>query len=120
VYPEPEAGTDPLFREAPIAFDAFHWHGDVFDLPVNAAQLARSSLTECQAFRYGENAYGILFHMEVTPGMIAGMIDTFADELQEEGIDASELASKTEVGIAGLQPAAPKVFDNWVSRIATR
>jgi GMP synthase (glutamine-hydrolysing) len=119
VYLEPEAGADPLFREAPIEFDAFHWHGDVFDLPANAARLARSSLTECQAFRYGENAYGILFHMEATPGTIAGMIDTFADELLEVGIDASELASRTEIGIAGLRRAAPRVFDNWVRRITT-
>jgi GMP synthase (glutamine-hydrolysing) len=120
VYLELEAGADPLFREAPSEFDAFHWHGDVFDLPANATRLARSSLTECQAFRYGENAYGILFHMEVTPGTITGMIDTFADELREEHIDASELASKTGIGIAGLQHAAPKVFDNWVRMIATR
>jgi GMP synthase (glutamine-hydrolysing) len=72
VYLEPEAGADSLFREAPIEFDAFHWHGDVFDLPANAVRLARSSLTECQAFRYGEHAYGILFHMEVTPDTIRG------------------------------------------------
>jgi GMP synthase (glutamine-hydrolysing) len=113
------AGADPLFREAPIEFDAFHWHGDVFHLPANAARLARSCLTECQAFRYGENAYGILFHMEVITGTIAGMIDTFADELQEEGIEASELAGKTETGIAGLQHIGPKVFDNWVRTITT-
>jgi GMP synthase (glutamine-hydrolysing) len=104
---EPEAGADSLFREAPIGFDAFHWHGDVFDLPANAVRLARSALTECQAFRYGEHAYGILFHMEVTPDTIAGMIEAFTDELQDEGIDAAELASKTAAGIAGLQHAVP-------------
>jgi GMP synthase (glutamine-hydrolysing) len=114
VYLEPAASADPLFREAPIEFDAFHWHGDVFDLPANSVRLARSSLTECQAFRYGQNVYGILFHMEVTPDTIAGMINTFSDELQDEGIDAAALASKTATGIAGLQQTGPKIFDNWM------
>jgi GMP synthase (glutamine-hydrolysing) len=118
VFLEPAAASDTLFRDAPPEFDAFHWHGDVFDLPSGAVRMAHSDLTECQAFRYGENAYGILFHMEVTPGIIAGMIDAFAGELQEEGIDAAELASKTEIGIAGLRHAAPRVFDNWVRIIA--
>jgi len=120
VFLEPAAANDTVFRDAPSKFDAFHWHGDVFDLPSGAVRMAHSDLTECQAFRYGENAYGILFHMEVTPGTIAGMIDAFTGELQEEGIDATELASKTEIGIAGLQHAAPKAFDNWVRIIATR
>jgi GMP synthase (glutamine-hydrolysing) len=57
VYLEDAAGDDPLFRETPVEFDAFHWHGDVFDLPTGAVRLAHSSLTEYQAFRYGENAY---------------------------------------------------------------
>jgi len=120
VFLEPEAAGDPLFGEAPPEFDAFHWHGDVFDLPAGSVQLARSSLTECQAFRYGENAWGILFHMEVTPATISGMIDTFSDELGAEGIDACDLASRTGSGIAGIREPAAKVFDNWVRMAAGR
>jgi GMP synthase (glutamine-hydrolysing) len=120
VYLEPAASDDPLFREAPLGFDAFHWHGDVFDLPTGAVRLAHSSLTECQGFRYGENAYGILFHVEVTPDTAADMIYTFSDELREEGIDAVELARKTKSGIAALQKVGPGVFSNWVRLLAPR
>jgi GMP synthase (glutamine-hydrolysing) len=57
---------DPLWSGVPRSFHALHWHGDIFTLPNGALSLARSDLTEFQAFRYGANAYGFLFHMEVT------------------------------------------------------
>ena len=47
-----------------------HWHGDIFDLPQDAVPLASSEKTRHQAFRFGKNAYGFLFHLEVTKEMI--------------------------------------------------
>ena len=41
-------------------------HRDILDLPRGATLLASSAPTARQAFRYGKNAYGLLFHMEVT------------------------------------------------------
>src|SRR5262245_51289547 len=85
------AQHDPLWREAPLQFPAFHWHGDVFDLPSTAECLASSELTACQAFRSGPSAYGILFHMEVTESLIDGMAAGFPDELAAAGGNVSEL-----------------------------
>ena len=48
----------------------FQWHGDTFDLPAGAVQLARSAACEQQAFRFGPSAYGLQFHVEVTGPMI--------------------------------------------------
>lgn len=110
---EPAAEDDPLFSGAPLDFDAFHWHGDVFGVPAGAVKLARSHLTECQAFRYGQGAYGILFHLEVTSGIVACMLDAFADELREEGIAPAELASKTTASLAGLEAIGKGVFGAW-------
>jgi GMP synthase (glutamine-hydrolysing) len=118
VFLESAAVDDSLFQEAPLEFDAFHWHGDVFDLPAGAVRLARSSLTECQAFRYSDRAYGILFHMEMTAATISGMIGDFAGELREEGIDAGELAARTETGLMSLQPVGIRVWKNWVRKLA--
>jgi GMP synthase-like glutamine amidotransferase len=42
-----------------------HWHQDTFDLPGDASWLARSELYPHQAFRFGERAYGLQFHLEV-------------------------------------------------------
>jgi GMP synthase (glutamine-hydrolysing) len=53
-----DAIADPLFATAPGSFWALHWHGDVFDLPPDAVSLARSDLTEHQAYRFEKSAYG--------------------------------------------------------------
>ena len=42
-----------------------HWHGEQFTLPEGAVALAHSAQTEVQAFRLGNNAWGMLFHLEV-------------------------------------------------------
>lgn len=81
------ATTDRLWEGLEASFIAYHWHGDVFELPRGCETLASSALTRCQAFRYGRNAYGFLFHMEVTEKIIAEMVMTFSDELREAQID---------------------------------
>jgi len=48
-----DAATDALWSDVPSTFTAYHWHGDVFDLPANCELLASSALTPHQAFRYG-------------------------------------------------------------------
>lgn len=116
VFLDPAASSDHLFSTTPAEFEAFHWHGDVFDLPAGAIRIARSQLTECQAFRYGGSAYGILFHMEVTPVTAAGMIDTFAGELREEGIDPADLAERTRQELPALQTLGAAVFENWIRK----
>lgn len=45
---------------------AYQWHGEGFDLPGGATLLARGEHFPNQAFRLGDNAYGIQFHPEVT------------------------------------------------------
>lgn len=53
----------------------FHFHGDTFDIPAGAARLAGSELYENQAFRYGDNTYGLQFHIEVTAEMVADWME---------------------------------------------
>lgn len=49
----------------------FHWHGDTYDLPAGAVRLAGSDMYEQQAFRMGDGAYALQFHIEATPTMVA-------------------------------------------------
>jgi GMP synthase (glutamine-hydrolysing) len=65
------AARDPLFRGLPSRATVFHWHGENFDLPSGAELLASSEACAHQAFRCGTNIYGLQFHLEVTPEMIA-------------------------------------------------
>lgn len=48
----------------------YHFHREGFDLPDGAVQLARGEIYENQAIRYGENAWGIQFHGELTRVMM--------------------------------------------------
>ena len=109
------AAQDPLFSGVPSEFCPFHWHGDVFALPKQAVALASSRQTPCQAFRYGQNAYGILFHLEVTREQIAQMLLDFADELREAGGEASEITEQIPRRLPVIEEIAGGVFDRWAS-----
>jgi GMP synthase-like glutamine amidotransferase len=62
---------DPILSSLEGTETVFHWHGETFDLPDRAVWLAYSDGCRHQAFRVGSNVYGLQFHLEVTPEMIA-------------------------------------------------
>jgi len=107
------AADDPLFRDVDAPFTAFHWHGDVFALPDGASSLARTTQTEHQAFRYGDTAYGLLFHLEVTPKTVAWMTTAFQDELAEEGLDGNAMRRAAMTHEQALRDTAQTVFGRW-------
>ena len=49
---------------------AYQWHREGFELPRGAVLLAEGNAFTNQAFRYGEAAYGVQFHPEVTQAMV--------------------------------------------------
>ena len=75
------ARHDRLFRESPETIEVFQWHGEYFDTPPGAVNLASSDLYSCQAFSIGQNVYGLLFHLEVTGQMVKEWMGTFKEEL---------------------------------------
>jgi GMP synthase (glutamine-hydrolysing) len=68
-------------RALPARAEAFHWHGDTFELPTGAIQLARSAATEQQGFVYDERVLALQFHPEMTPESAREFADGGADEL---------------------------------------
>jgi len=111
------AAADALWQALPSRFTAYHWHGDVYDLPRGAVALAASELTPCQGFRYGEKAYGFLFHMEVTEKIIKNMVKEFSGELEAENIAAGSIIAKTKDYLPELQTIGDRVFGRWVKSI---
>ena len=113
-----EQGSSEAFLGAgERGLTAFHWHGDVFDCPKNALNLATSERTPCQAFRYRESVYGILFHMEITMPMIGEWVGAFAAELGEEGLDGGQIASVAGNYLADLQERGRTFFERWADAV---
>jgi GMP synthase (glutamine-hydrolysing) len=113
VTPKPAAASDRLFGPLPASFVALHWHGDVFELPGGATSLASSAMTKHQAFRYGDHAYGILFHVEATPLEVQAMVDASRDELEGAGVNAEELLAETGRRAAPAEEIGVPLFRRW-------
>jgi GMP synthase (glutamine-hydrolysing) len=62
-----QAADDPVFGVFDSPLPCFHWHGDTFSLPPGSELLAWNELYLHQAFRFGAHAYGLQFHVELTP-----------------------------------------------------
>jgi len=60
-----EGARDPVLGPSGPSLPAFHWHGDTFDLPAGSVHLAGSAQYPHQAFRVGDTAYGLQFHVEL-------------------------------------------------------
>lgn len=106
---------DPIWKGVESSFVAFHWHGDVFSLPDGAASIARSELTEHQAFRHGTSAYGILFHLETTQELVEQMVRAFDEELRAADVDPARVLREAEQHLPALALRGREVFEAWAS-----
>jgi GMP synthase (glutamine-hydrolysing) len=113
------AAEDRLCKGQPSSFTAFHWHGDIFNLPTNAVPLASSDLTALQAFRHGENVYGFLFHMEVTQEQIETMLREFSDEISQEKLDGSEILNSSTAFLLSMREIGAAIFGRWAATLLT-
>lgn len=108
-----EANGDPLFGGVRASFPAFHWHGDTFDLPTGSVHLAASPLCRHQAFRYGANAYGVQFHLEVDMAKVDEMVTVFAAPLRAVGLAGWQVRREADELLPEMQAVAGIVFGRW-------
>lgn len=66
----PEGLRDPLFKGLGRKLEVFQWHEDELQIPEGGVLLARGERCINQALRWGKNAYGLQFHIEVSPQMV--------------------------------------------------
>ncbi|HUL02041.1 MAG TPA: gamma-glutamyl-gamma-aminobutyrate hydrolase family protein [Gemmatimonadales bacterium] len=111
-----ETKGDALWTGVEPEFVAYHWHGDVFELPKSAVSLASSDLTTHQAFRSGR-AWGLLFHIEVSRGIVQGMVGAFAEELRRHGLDGQSILRDCERYLPALERVRTTVFERWAALV---
>jgi GMP synthase (glutamine-hydrolysing) len=93
---------DPLFSNLPKTFPVFQWHEDTFEIPKGGKLIATSTSVPHQAFRYGDNAYGLQFHLEVTETMIKEWMETYEEENKDakaSPFSKAEILTETEIEI---------------------
>jgi len=112
IHRTPAGAADPLIGELAPRQRVFHWHSETFDLPPAAQWLAWSEACRNQAFRLGSNAYGLQFHLEVTPEMISDWCrqDVNCGDLRElnQPLDPA-------CGAAEMADCAGRVFGRWAA-----
>jgi len=112
------AGSDRLFGGHGPSELVFQWHGDTFDLPSGAVHLARGEYCPHQAFRYGESAYGVQFHLEMTPELLEAWLREpgFERELAEqEGTGRQVHLTQAAIRRAAAERfPAMRAFSGWV------
>ncbi|RKR87362.1 GMP synthase-like glutamine amidotransferase [Micromonospora pisi] len=97
------ADGDPLFKWVPLIPDVLQWHEDeITELPRGAVLLAASTRYPHQAFRLGDRAWGLQFHIEADTDMIAGWA-TDSAMLDELGYDPDAVVAAADAVMADVE-----------------
>jgi GMP synthase (glutamine-hydrolysing) len=119
-----EGRVDPVSGGLPASFPALQWHSDTFELPDDAVLLASSPAYPNQAFRVGEAAYGVQFHLEVTDAMAAewGRVPAYAAALEAvRGAGALDrLLADFAAQAAEMRQRARELFERWAPLVERR
>jgi GMP synthase (glutamine-hydrolysing) len=88
----PQAGDDPLFGGMPASIKAQATHlQSVLAAPKDAVVLGASPKDACQAFRWGNNVWGVQFHPEFSTGHMREYIHQRRMALIREGSDPKSM-----------------------------
>ncbi len=88
----PALSDHPVAALFPSVTDAFHWHGDTFELPDQARLLASSDACSNQGFLLGDRIMGLQFHLETTEAGARALIEHGSTEL--DGTDYVQSATE--------------------------
>ncbi len=111
-----EGEKDRLFQGLHSPLPVFQWHGETFGIPSSAVLLAYSSACAHQSFRYGQSAYALQFHLEVTPDMLSEWAVAYREELGALGpaAKADVLPADLDVKCGVLKTDSKRLFDNFM------
>lgn len=116
----PDDAAQLWLKGLPARFDAFHWHGETFELPPGATPLLSNDWCRNQAFAIG-NCLGLQCHVEMTPTMVDEWCRVHAHEISQP-TDSVQSHQQMLDGIdsrcSTLQHAAEVLYTHWISRLS--
>ena len=118
VFATEAAQSDPVFSGLSWPRPTLQWHGDTFELPKGATLLATSPAYVNQAFRVGDRAYGVQFHLEVTDEMaddwarVPEYVASADRSLGEGGLE--RLLTEFRLHAEDMRADARVLFSRWV------
>ena len=116
--------NDPILSHFQKKEKLFQLHGDTFDIPKSAVQLASSDIFPGQAFRYSEKVYGIQFHLEVDKAMIHRWLDNKRNQLEitnsEGKFSVEQIRLETEQYIFQSMKLSRETFSKFIELFALR
>jgi GMP synthase-like glutamine amidotransferase len=114
-----DADRDPLFAGVSSRLTVLHWHGDTFELPAGAIRLASSPKYPNQAYRVGEGAWGLQFHVEVDDRAVRGFLDAFGKEARAASQDPEAIATATQAHLEDLGPIRDRICGRFAHLVGT-
>jgi len=112
--------ADPVLPALGDEFPALQWHGDTFGIPAGAVRLGRSPAYPNQAMRFGDAAYAVQFHVEVTDRMLAEWQQVPAYQKSAEAVlgrsGFESLASAFAAARDSMARSASLMFTGWLDR----
>ena len=113
------AAGDPLFGPVPFTPDVLQWHHDeISELPAGAVLLASSPAYPHQAFRLGERAWGLQFHIETTAEQVAVWAEEERSLLTGLGIDVDAVIASVRAVSDDLEEAWRPFAERFAALVA--
>jgi len=115
-YPVSTRTSHSLLEGLPETFEAFHWHGETFDLPPDAVLLFGNDSYARQGFAIGPHL-GLQFHVEMEAELVREWVSRNPGDLErrcEQDHDASVILHDLDAHIATLHRVAEPLFNNWL------
>jgi GMP synthase-like glutamine amidotransferase len=116
----PSCADDRLFAGLPSDLTVLHWHGETFEVPPSAQPLMSSRAYPNQAFRLGDVAWGLQFHLEVTAAAVDGFLNAFGAEAAGAPGGADAIRSATPAALRELAPVRDLVCGRFAELVAAR
>jgi len=113
-------GEDPVMEVFAGPEPVLFWHQDTHDLPSGGVHLAATDLYSMAAFRLGTHVYGLQYHLETTPEMLAVWVEQ-SSLLATAGVDGGALLEQAQ----GLGPVIHRraerlaaLFVGWAATLS--